>query len=156
MKSSPHLGPMKVPPTTNSQTSPVQRSMMNRQQAARSNATSVVSPLQLVNTMMQSGHDNVYSQPLTYPRNHSQTSSPSASRPSDFVMQGGLSSPTSSFPTQQMHGQQRPQPRPQRNAFPQHSTLPRRVSGPSATSSGSIAGKPTSNIQTLPATLVDF
>jgi hypothetical protein len=156
MKSSPHLGPTKAPPTTTSQASPIQRAMMNRQQAARSSSTSVMPPLQPVNTNMHSGQGNVYSHPSPYPRNPPQISSPSTSRPSDFAMQGGLSSPTSNFPPQRLHQQQRPQPRPQRNSFTQQSSFPRRPSDQSATQSGPIPGKPPFNPPILSALSPDL
>ncbi len=141
MKSSPHLGPMKTPQAMTSQASPAQRAMMNRQQAARSNCTTVVPPLQPVNTTMQNGHESIYSQPSPYPRPPSQTPSPSASRPSGFSVQGVLSSPTSNFPTQPIHQQQRSQLRPQRNSFSQHSAVSRPTAGTSATRPISIPGE---------------
>ena len=141
MKSSPHLGPMKAPQTMTSQASPAQRAMMNRQQAARSNCTIVVPPLQPVNNTTQNGHESIYSQPPSYPRQPSQTPSPSTSRPSGFSVQGVLSSPTSNFPNPPTHQQQRQQLRPQRNSFSQQSAVSRPMAGTSSTRPISIPGE---------------
>lgn len=142
MKSSPHLGPTKAPPTTNNSASPIQGAMMNWQQAARSNSTSAVPPLQPINTVMQSEHKNVFSSyPSPYPQSSVQTSSPSNSRPSGSNMQGALSSPTSNFTAQQMHQQQRHYSRQPRNSFIQHCSAPRPTSSASAHPPGPISGK---------------
>lgn len=140
MKSSPHLGPTKAPPTTNNSASPIQGAMMNWQQAARSNSTSAVPPLQPINTVMQSEHKNVFSSyPSPYPQSSVQTSSPSNSRPSGSNMQGALSSPTSNFTAQQMHQQQRHYSRQPRNSFIQHCSAPRPTSSASAHPPGPIS-----------------
>lgn len=129
MKSSPQLGPMKAPPNPTSHPTPI-RVGMNRQEVARSNSVSVAPPLQPANPAMQSGDENVFSHHPLYPRNTSQNSSPSSSRPTGFSMQGRLPSPTSNFSAQQMY-QQRPLPRPQRKSFSHQSPFPRLVSGSS-------------------------
>ena len=141
MKSSPHLGPMKAPQTMTSQASPVQRAMMNRQQAARSNCTTIVPPLQPINTTTQNGHESIYSRPSPYPRQPSQTPSPSTSRPSGFSVQGVLSSPASNHPNQPTHQQQRSQLRPQRNSFSQHSEVSRPTAGTSSSRPISLPGE---------------
>jgi bZIP transcription factor len=142
MKSSPQLGPTKALPGMNSQASPIQRAMMNRQQV-RSNSTSVVPPLHPVNTMVQTGHENSFSHPPRYQRIPSQTSSPSNQRPAGFAMQDGLSSPTSNFSAQpmQQQQQQRPQLRTQRHSFNRHSTVSQPTSGSSATPPIPLPGK---------------
>jgi hypothetical protein len=140
MKGSPHLGPTKTQQPTASQASPIQRAMMNRQQAARSISTSVMPALQPVHNMMQGGHESPFPHSSPYPRNPSKNSSPSCSRPPGFTMQAGMSSPNSNFPAQQMH-QQRPQVRPQRKSFSQHPAVPRHGSGPLTTPPGPIPGK---------------
>ncbi len=142
MKSSPHLGPMKAPQPMTSHASPAQRAIMNRQQAARSNCTIVVPPLQPVNNTTQNGHESIYSLPPSYPRRPSQTPSPSTSRPSGFSVQGVLSSSTSNFPSPPTHQQQRQQQqRPQRNSFSQQSAVSRPMAGTSLTRPISIPGE---------------
>jgi hypothetical protein len=143
MKGSPQLGPMKSQPPLSSQALPIQRAMMNRQQAARSNSTSGVPPPQSVNSMVPTGHENAFSHTSPYPRNPSQTPSPSTSRSSAFAMQSSLSSPTSNYPAQQMHHQPRPPLRPShRNSIGQHTSHPQLTSGATAARPISIPGKP--------------
>jgi hypothetical protein len=149
MKSSPHLGPTRGPQPMTSQPSPMQRAMMNRQQAARSSSTSIVPPLQPVNTMTQGGPEHAFAHSPTFPRNHSQTSSPSTTRSPGFHTQGGTSSPTSHFPVQQMPPQQRPHIRPQRNSFTQHSSAPRPGSGQLTTPPGPMQGTSSSRTTVL-------
>ena len=156
MKSSPDLGPIKAPPSTTSQAAQIQRAMMNRQQAARTNSASGVPLLQPVNTIMQSGRENAFSHAPPYTRNLSQTSSPSSSRPPGFAVQRGLSSPTSTFSAQHLHQQQRPQHRPQRNPFTQQSSFPRPSAGASATQRDAIPGKSPINPRNLPAASTDW
>ena len=141
MKGSPHLGPTKAQQPMGNQTSPIQRAMMNRQQAVRSNSTSGMPPLQPVNNMMQGGHDSAFPHSTPYPRNLSKNSSPSSSRPPVFTTQAGISSPSTNLPAQQMHQQQRPQVRPPRNSFSQHPAMPRHGSGSLTTPPGPIPGK---------------
>lgn len=133
MKGSPHLGPTKTQQPVAHQASPIQRAMMNRQQAARSNSTSAMPPLQPINNMMQGGHENNFSHAAPYPRNPSKNTSPSCSRPPGFTMQAEISSPNSNFPAQRLNQQQRPQVRPHRNSFNQQPTIHRHGSGPLTT-----------------------
>jgi hypothetical protein len=151
MKSSPQLGPTKSQPPLSSQALPIQRAMMNRQQAARSNSTPGLPPPQPASNMMSTGHENVYSHTSPYPRNPSQTPSPSTSRSSAFAIQGSLSSPTSNYPPQQMHQQQQRPPLrpPHRNSLSQHSSLPQSTSGATAAQPISISGKPLTLAQIL-------
>jgi len=143
MKGSPQLGPMRTQPPLTSQALPIQKAMMNRQQAARSNSTSGVPPSQPVSSIMSTGHENAYSNTSPFPRNPSQTPSPSTSRSSAFAMQGSLSSPTSNYPAPQMHQQPRPPLRPShRNSIGQHSSHPQSTSGATAARPISIPGKP--------------
>ena len=141
MKGSPHLGPVKGQQPMTSHPSSIQRVMMNRQQAARSNSTSVMPTLQPVNHMVQGGHDNNFSYSPPYPRNPSQSASPSCSRPPGSGMQAGISPPGSNLPVQQIHQQQRPQTQPQRNSFSQHPPGSRHRSGSLTTTPGPIPGK---------------
>jgi hypothetical protein len=141
MKGSPQLGPMKTQPPVTSHALPIQRAMMNRQQATRSTTGVPLPPP--VNSIMSTGHENAYSHTSPYPRNPSQTPSPSTSRSSAFAMQGSLSSPTSNYPAQQMHQQPRPPLRPpHRNSIGQHSSHPQSTSGATAARPISIPGKP--------------
>ena len=147
MKNSPQLGPIKVPPSTNTRASPVRRTMMNWQRAARSGPGSVVPPLQPINTMMHNGHKNVYaSYPPPYPPSSAHASSPSISRSSGSTMQGGLSSPTSNFSAQQMHQQPQQHARQHRKSFAPQCPAPRISSGasvpPTCPIPGPISGKP--------------
>lgn len=140
MKNSPRLGPVKVPPSTNTRASPIHRTMMNWQQATRSSPGSVMPPLQPINTMMQNGHKSVYtSYPPPYTPNSAQASSPLISRSSGSALQGGLSSPTSNFSTQQMHQQRSRQ---HRKSFVHQCPAPPTTSSSSAPPICPISGKP--------------
>lgn len=141
MKGSPHLGPTKAQQPIIHQASPIQTAMMNRQQAARSNSTSVMPPLQPVNNMVQGGHETTFSHHPPYPRNPSKNASPSCSRPPGFTMPVEISSPNSKFPAQHLHQQHRPQVRPQRNSFNQQPRIPRQGSGPLTTPPGPLLGE---------------
>lgn len=144
MKGSPHLGPVKAPPHMTSQASPMQRAMMSRQQAARTNSTSSsMPPLQPVNTMVSGQPQSAFSSSqVQYPSNNSPSSSPSASRSPGYSMQGGMTSPASTFPNQQMHQQPHTsQPRPQRSSFSHHQSDPRAAPGQLNTPPASMPGK---------------
>ncbi len=108
-----------------SQASPIQRAMMNRQQARRPTA-GIAPKLDPINPMAQPNREGAFSNqsPQLQPTPSSHTSSPSTSRSPGFALQGGISPSTSDFQAQQPHPQQRPQPQPQlRSLNPSHPAM---------------------------------
>ena len=141
VKNSPHLGPTKPPAAVSSHTSPMQRAVMNRHQAARSHSASGIPSLQPVNTMTTAAHQNTFPHPSAFGRNASQSASPSTTRSPGYTVQTVMSSPTSAYLNNPMHSQQRPRSGPHRGSFSQHSSGAGSASGSMATPPGPMQGE---------------
>ena len=128
LKSSPHLRPVRGPNL--GQPSPMQRAMLNRQQRQR---PVPAPPIQTVNAPPRSsGQRNFAGSPTLQPTPPSQHSSPSTTK-SPFAMQGGMTSPMSDLPPQQLQqpyqAMQRPlQQAPHQQFAPQPRTHMRNMS----------------------------
>ena len=95
------------------QQSPMQRAMLNRQQRQR---PVLAPPIQTVNASSRSkGQRNFAGSPTLQPTPPSQHSSPSATK-SPFAMQGGMTSPISDLPPQQLQQPQQAMKRPLQHA----------------------------------------